>query len=129
MRKLVTLNLMIALLTPWLAVTGVGEPIVACPMHRTGLGDPGQARHGIAASHHQRAEHNGTSHHDSTAHGCSCAGECGRSGTSFSLWMAQTPPVAAIPAYEANFQSKLPRLVSADLLLPFPTGPPQRLGS
>ena len=128
MRRLLTANLLVVFLAPWIAALS-GKLVlgVPCPMHRAGVAESHEHANGIAAGQHEAAEHQSSSHHGTTARGCNCAGECGRSGAPFSL-PARDFVVAlsgVIPGRIAA--SEQPGFGAATLLLPPATGPPQRL--
>jgi len=90
MRRLFAVNLLVALLGPWIAaLSGIAAPVVPCPMHRAGAAGS-HAVHTMAAGHQdQTGHHHRGSDHGTTARGCNCAGECGRSGAAFSLAAAE----------------------------------------
>ncbi len=127
MRRLFAVNLLVALLGPWIAaLSGIAAPVVPCPMHRAGAA-ASHAMHTMSAGHQGQAGHDHRgSDHGTTARGCNCAGECGRSGTAFSLATAELLAVVR--------DSKPPKLVAPEQgelgsvahFLPLATGPPQR---
>src|SRR6266576_4621796 len=127
MRRFLALNLIIALLAPWMAaLSGVAAPVVPCPMHRQTAGDR-QMHDGMDGSHQQGSKHKSSSHHGTTARGCNCAGECGRSGTAFSLGLIEIALLPSVRVLDAMQSTGQPQLASDDYLLPLSTGPPQRL--
>jgi hypothetical protein len=126
MRRLFAVNLLVALLGPWIAaLSGTAAPVVPCPMHRGGTA--AHATHTMAAGHQDARGQRGRSDHGTTARGCNCAGECGRSGATFSL--------AAAELFAMVRDSKPPTIVAPEQFelgtvahfLPLATGPPQRL--
>ncbi len=127
MRRLFAVNLLVALLGPWIAaLSGTAAPVVPCPMHRAGAAGSHAART-MAPGHQDARDHHGRSDHGTTARGCNCAGECGRSGAAFSL--------AAAELIAMGRDSKPPTIVAPEQFepgtlahfLPLATGPPQRL--
>jgi len=127
MRRLFAVNLLVALLGPWIAaLSGIAAPVVPCPMHRARAAGT-HAAHAMASGHEDAINHHGRSDHGTTARGCNCAGECGRSGAAFSLAAAELGAMVR--------DSKPPKVVAAEQLelgtvahfLPLATGPPQRL--
>lgn len=131
MRRLLALNLLIALLAPWIAVvSGTAVPATPCPMHRTAMGSMAPSEDPKQSGHHEHANKGAGSPHGTTAHGCNCTGECGRSSAPLSLTATRhTQALLAIIAGEAK-GAVIERATGAvDRLLPFTTGPPQRLRS
>ena len=126
MRKFLALNLIIAMLAPWMAaLSGVAAPVVPCPMHRQSAGDR-QMHDGMDAANRRKPEHQTSSHHGTTARGCNCAGECGRSGSTFSLALTEADPLPSVLPLDAMPSPRQPQLEFADHFLPLSTGPPQR---
>jgi hypothetical protein len=102
-------------------------PVVPCPMHRSGPATTHDRADAVAGAHHETAEHHGDSHHGNSARGCNCPGECGRSGAALGLpaqKVVTEPSRVLAHAIVANEQADS---ASAARLLPFATGPPQRL--
>ncbi len=129
MRRLVAVNLIIALLAPWMAVaTGATVRAPPCPMHRAGVLDRAKTADAAASGHSGHAKHETSSHH-TTARGCNCAGECGRIGAAFTL-VAEADDVGPAPtAGVTQVTITTAPASTVDRLLPFPTGPPRRLRS
>jgi hypothetical protein len=125
-RRLLSLNLIIVLLAPWIAaLSGAATSAVPCPMHHSGeMAAHGQAAHmrggdGINDHHSQ--------HHGTSARGCNCLGECGRSGASFTIQGYEPFPAATRMASEQLMPTERRLSDAAVRLLPPATGPPLRL--
>jgi hypothetical protein len=128
MRRVLGINLIVLLVLPWIvAIGGTAPGVVPCPMHRTSEEAARPWTGGATPGHQSGAEHSGRSHHESTGHGCNCASECGSSGVAFGLPAIAHLPIASGAVTESLFVPDLPSLVASDRLLPFSTGPPQRL--
>ena len=127
MRRLVAVNLLFALLGPWVAaLSGAAAPVVACPMHRAG-GSGSHAALAMTSGHQDASDHHEDSHHGTTARGCNCAGECGRSGAAFRLATSELIATARDVSSDERFDPVQFELGSAAHFLPLATGPPQRL--
>jgi hypothetical protein len=128
MRRVIGVKLIVLLIAPSLVALGGAAPgVVPCPMHRSSE-DAGRAQtDGPAPIHGTSGHHSGSSHHETAQHGCDCASECGSSGAGFSLPAFGHVPIASRVAPEAESAAGLSSVGSADRLLPFSTGPPQRL--
>ncbi len=128
MRRLLAINLVVALLGPWIAaVSGIAAPVVPCPMHRAGEGTNHDHAAPMAGAHRDGPKHHGGSQHGTTARGCNCAGECGRSGSAFSLPAEALARVRPNPIADAVIAKERIDFASATDLLPLATGPPPRL--
>lgn len=127
MRRLLAIKLIVAMLAPWIAALGGTAPgVVLCPMHRSSEG-AGHAQTKGMAGHEQGAQQPRSPHHETTAHGCNCASECGRSGASVGVPTLDHVALSAIAATEQIFAPEQLTFGSFARLLPFATGPPQRL--
>jgi hypothetical protein len=129
MRRLVAANLLVALLTSWIAlVAGIALPAVPCPMHHAGTAGHAPGASSTQAGHSGHANHDHSSHH-TAARGCNCPGECGRTGATFSL-PAVDNSSDTYPSAAANLLTNTGTPARAvDRLLPLSTGPPTRLRS
>jgi len=126
-RRVLSVNLIIALLAPWIAaLSGAATSAVPCPMHRSdetaAHGHAAHMRAGDDASNDHHSQHHGTS-----ARGCNCVGECGRSGASFTFQARELFPAVTRMAPKQTIATERRDSDAAVRLLPPATGPPQRL--
>src|SRR2546423_1610088 len=128
MRRLVAVNLFVALLAPWMAVaSGTALQMVPCPMHRAGVADHTQSSL-MQVGHSGHAKHDASSH-GNAARGCNCAGECGRTGAAFTLVGVGNDSCSSITARDSSITISSPSPSVAGRFLPLATGPPKRLRS
>lgn len=128
MRRLLSIQLIVILLAPWIAaLSGAAVPLVPCPMHRSGGAASHAHPNGMTPEHQPGAEHSSRPHQGTTARGCNCAGECGRSGVPFAVLTSDTESVALLSTTELTSASGQLIFGSSARLLPPATGPPQRL--
>jgi len=128
MRRLIAVNLFVALLAPWMAVvSGTALRVVPCPMHRAGIADHAQ-NSPMQVGHSGQTKHDASSH-SHAARGCNCAGECGRTGAALSLAVAGNDLGRSITAGDSHIAITNRPASVVDRLLPLSTGPPKRLRS
>lgn len=124
MRRLLAINLIFALLGQLSAAMAV---VARCPMHEVGPASGHDHAGSTLAGHHQQADQRSPSHHGTSTQGCKCTGVCGRFGAEFILPAKESRALAFVAGADVLDVREQPELASADRLLPFATGPPQRL--